>query len=151
MSMKTIPDNIRDFLSANRVATVCFNNDAGMPYCVPCFFVFDEQHRLFLFKSSHGAYHEDYIRMVADVSGSVLPEKMDPVKLKGIQFTGKTLPAAEIEGLRLEQLYYKKYPFGRIIPGYIWAIRPEFLKFTDNTLTFGRKTTWSAFAEQEKA
>ena len=148
--MKVIPHNITGFLDANRVASVCFNNESNNPYCVPCFFVFDAQHRLMLFKSSHGAYHEDYIRSVTDVAGSVLPEQLDPLKMKGLQFTGKTLPQAEIEGLQLELVYYKKFPIGRKMPGYIWAIRPDFFKFTDNTHGFGSKTVWSAFSLQRE-
>jgi uncharacterized protein len=144
-NMIAIPTEIVEFLASSRVATVCFNNEKNIPYCVPCFYVFDSQHRLLLFKSSHGAYHEDYIRAVSKVAGSVLPGTFGPGNIKGVQFTGTTLPQAEIAGLRLEENYHNEFPSARAMQGYVWAVRPEFIKFTDNTRGFGHKTTWRAF------
>lgn len=146
--MNAIPESIKTFLTANRVASVCFNNDENVPYCINCFYVFDENHHTFLFKSSHNTFHEDYTRIVNPMAGSILPEKIDTLKMKGIQFTGKSLSEAEVAGLEMASVYYKKYPFARVMPGYIWAIRPEFIKLTDNTLGFGNKTIWSVFPEK---
>jgi uncharacterized protein YhbP (UPF0306 family) len=30
------------------------------------------------------------------------------------------------------------------VMGYIWAVKLNYLKFTDNTLGFGNKTTWTS-------
>ncbi|MEO9257876.1 MAG: hypothetical protein ABI207_05810 [Crocinitomicaceae bacterium] len=141
--MNSIPQAIKSFLNANRVAAVCFNDENNKPYCINCFYVFDESHHTFLFKSSYNTFHEDYTGFVNPMAGSILPEKIDVLKMKGIQFTGKSLSEAEIVGLEMASVYYNKYPFGRVMPGYIWAIRPDFIKLTDNTLGIGNKTIWS--------
>lgn len=140
--MNPVPAEITAFLKQNKVATVCFTDAKHNPYCINCFFVFDEEKEVLLFKSSFGAFHEDFVREANPVAGSVLPEKLDPLKIKGLQFTGQTLDESEIVGSGLTELYYRKYPFGRVMPGYIWALRPAFMKFTDNTLGFGTKRLW---------
>jgi uncharacterized protein len=140
--MNNFPEEIAVFLKQNKVATVCFTDEKGAPYCINCFFVFDEPRQLFVFKSSFGAFHEDFVRDVAAVAGSVLPEKLDPLKIKGMQFTGQTLSENEVNVMGLSGLYYQKFPFGRVMPGYIWALRADFIKFTDNTLGFGTKLNW---------
>lgn len=141
--MKTIPENIVSFLNNNRVATICFSDEKNNPYCFSCFFVFVEKTATLVFKSSYGTSHEDYTQFATKVSGTVLPEQLDFLKIKGIQFIGNTLNESEVNS-ELNSAYYKKYPFGRVMGGYIWAIKLECIKFTDNTLTFGHKTIWSA-------
>lgn len=141
-------ENIKQFLRKNRVATVCFSDEKNNPYCFTSFFVFDEEHNTMVFKSSYGTNHEYFVRFASKVSGSVLPERLDILKIKGIQFTGTTVDAKEISK-ELIVSYYKKYPFGRVMGGFIWAIKLEFVKFTDNTAVFGQKMIWSATASEK--
>lgn len=143
MNMKTLPESIKGFLVKNRVATICFTNEQNMPYCFTCFFVISGEHPTLVFKSSYGTAHEDATRFENKIAGTVLPEKVDLLKIKGVQFTGHTLNEAEIDQ-KLVSDYYNKYPFGRVMPGYIWAVKLLAIKFTDNTRVFGQKTLWSA-------
>ena len=145
--MKIIPEKIKAFLNANRIATICITDEKNNPYCFTCFFVFIEETATLVFKSSFGTSHEDYTRMASTVSGTVLPEKLNFVKIKGVQYSGKTLNENEISP-DLVAAYYTKYPFGRVMGGYIWAIKLSFIKFTDNTLAFGNKTIWLLEEEQ---
>lgn len=141
--MNSIPNKIVDFLKNNRVATICFIDEKNTPYCFSCFFVFKEETAILVFKSSQGTSHEKNTKAATKISGTILPEQLDFLKIKGVQFSGKTLNENEIDST-LSSSYYKKYPFGRLMGGYIWAVKLEFIKFTDNTLTFGHKTLWSA-------
>ena len=141
--MNAIPDNLKNFLNQNKVNTVCFVDNKNYPYCINCFYVFDESNNCLIFKSSHGTYHHELILDSAFVSGTILPETLDTLKLRGIQFTGKLISSTEVETLHLNSKYLKKYPFSIAILGSVWAVKLEFLKFTDNTLGFGNKTTWS--------
>ncbi len=141
--MTSFPENIIKFLNQNKVITVCFVDDKRQPYCINCFYVFDEINKCLIFKSSHGTHHHGLIVDSAAAAGTILPETIDPLKLKGIQFTGKLISASDVDALSLNSKYLKKYPFSIAMMGYIWAVKLEFLKFTDNTLGFGNKTTWS--------
>jgi uncharacterized protein YhbP (UPF0306 family) len=143
--MKKLPENIRGFFEKNRVATICVTDGRNMPYCFTCFFVISGEHPTLVFKSSYGTAHEDATRLETEIAGTVLPEKLDLLKIKGIQFTGHTLNEADIDQ-KLIFDYYNKYPFGRVMPGYIWAVKLRVIKFTDNTNVFGQKTFWNAEA-----
>lgn len=141
--MKQIPDNIRTFLKKNRVASVCFSNEINIPWCFSCFFVFAEDSGVLVFKSSNGSSHQDYTENESNVCGTVLQEQLDVIKIKGMQFSGRTIDSKTIDP-KLSTLYYKQYPFGRVVTGYIWAIKLDFIKFTDKTLTFNQQTVWKS-------
>ena len=136
------PSDISDFISNNQVSTVCFSDSNSNPYCINCFFVFDLKNKLLIFKSSPGTNHHEMIIPDSLVAGTILPEKIDVMKLKGIQFTAKIISEVEIENLNSASNYYFKNPFAVAIPGYIWAVQLQTIKFTDNTLVFGKKTKW---------
>lgn len=140
--MNTIQDNIKSFLHANKIATVCFVDDNNKPYCINCFYVFDEEHNILIFKSSAGSTHQGLIKPAAFISGTILPDSVDALNIKGIQFIGKLVDPKEIDTLKLSSKYMKKYPMSIAIVGYTWATKLDFLKFTDNTLGFGTKTVW---------
>lgn len=137
--MEQIPNQIIDFLEQNRVATVSYNNENNSPQSFACFFAVCKEKPMLIFKSSHGTEHEDMTITSSEVSGTVLPEKLDLLKIKGIQFKGYTVSESQIEQALLNT-YYNKYPFAHVKSGYVWAIRLESIKFTDNTLVFGHKT-----------
>ena len=142
--MKTIPDTIKTFLSSNKVATVCFVDEHNNPYCINCFYVFDEEHNILILKSSTGTTHQKFTQPLACVSGTILPDTLDVLKIKGIQFIGKLADKQEVESFKLNSTYLKKYPMSLAILGYVWGVKLDYVKFTDNTLSFGNKTIWKA-------
>ena len=142
--MKAIQDNIKTFLGSNKVATVCFVDEHHHPYSINCFYVFDEEHHILIFKSSAGTTHQNLIKPKACISGTILPDTLDVLKIKGIQFIGKVVDKQEVESLKFNSTYLKTYPMSLAILGYVWAVKLDYIKFTDNTLGFGNKTIWNA-------
>lgn len=140
--MNPFPKNITEFLNENKIATICFVDNENNPYCINCFYTFDETNQALVFKSSHGTTHHSFIKTDKSIAGTILPNSIDFLKIKGIQFTGKLLDDKQISALSLSLKYTKKYPMSLAIPGYVWAIKFEFIKLTDNTLGFGNKTVW---------
>lgn len=140
--MNNIPKNIIDYLQENKVSSVCFLDLNNKPYCINCFYEYDETSENLIFKSSHGTTHHDFIKNNLDIAGTILPNTLDFLKIKGLQFKGKLINEGEIQRLGLSTKYIKKYPMSLAIPGYIWAIKLEFAKLTDSTLGFGNKTIW---------
>ncbi|MCX6297115.1 MAG: hypothetical protein NTX97_13845, partial [Bacteroidetes bacterium] len=60
-----------------------------------------------------------------------------------IQLKGKfIIPENELL-TTAKKSYYKKYPFAIAIPGDLWILEFEYIKFTDNTLGFGKKLIWN--------
>lgn len=140
--MNAIPKNISEFLSENKIATACFVDDEKNPYCINCFYTYDENSQTLVFKSSHGTTHHSFIKADKTIAGTILPNSIDFLKIKGIQFTGKLLDDKQINSSGLSIKYTKKYPMSLAILGYVWAVKLEFIKLTDNTLGFGNKTVW---------
>ncbi|MCC6372786.1 MAG: hypothetical protein IT236_17410 [Bacteroidia bacterium] len=141
--MKPIQKNISDFISENKVANICFVDKDGRPYCISCFYVFDELAQALVFKSSYGTTHDAFVKSGASVAGTVIPEAINVLTLKGIQFNGTLLDNSEIEKLKLSTLYIKSFPMSLAMPGYHWAVKLSFLKYTDNSVGFGNKTLWN--------
>lgn len=140
--MTPIQDNIKEFIKTNSVATICVSDSKNAPHCFSCFYEFIEDTNLLVFKSSYGTQHEIEVQTVSTISGTVLPDQLDALKIRGIQFNGSTISKNEITAT-ITAAYYKKYPLGLVMVGYVWAIQLEYIKFTDNTLIFSQKTIWA--------
>lgn len=138
-----IPEEIQKFLKENQVATLCFSDEEKNPYCINCFYVFDEENVILIFKSSPGTNHHMMIKPGRKVAGTILPMKVDVLKLKGIQFTAEILNEEHLTSFHTSTTYYKKNPFALAVPGYIWAVRLLDMKFTDNSVVFAKKTVWT--------
>lgn len=134
--------DISEFISENRVCSVCFINEQKEPHCISCFYVFDIENKNLILKSTKGTEHTALTGIKSIVSGTIIPENFDPLKIKGIQFTGEVIETAKLNAFDLSKHYYLKYPFAMVMPGYLWAIELRSVKFTDNTKGFGNKTSW---------
>lgn len=140
--MADLNEKVLSFLGNNKVATVCFVTKDNIPYCINCFYAFDEKNTVLVFKSSFGTSHDTLIKPDAPVSGTILPNSISLLNVKGIQFSGKLINPTEIDYLKLSAFYTKNYVMSLAMPGYIWAVRLEFIKYTDNSLGLGNKIIW---------
>ena len=137
-----VNEKIISFLIQHTVLTLatCFDT---VPHCANCFFAYEEEKNLLLFKSKKDTDHIRQGLENKNVSGSILPDKLDSTKIQGIQFNGIFFePKHELLEL-LKKTYYKKYPFALAFTGEIWAVELTSIKMTDNTLGFGKKIEWN--------
>ena len=77
------------------------------------------------------------------MAGTILPDKLNVLQVKGVQFEGVILPQDHPASKSASTHYYKKHPMAIAMPGDIWTIQVNSIKFTDNSLGFGKKLTWS--------
>lgn len=140
--MNPIIDTIKEFLEESQIASVCFVDDIGSPYCINCFYAIDYENGLLVFKSSLGTSHHAMIKEKGKIAGTILPNEVNTLKIKGLQFQGEITGQGLISDFKCSATYYKKYPFALAMPGYIWAISLDKMKLTDNTLVFGNKEKW---------
>ena len=133
---------IINFISANKIAAICCTDNSGNPYCFHCFYVFDDKHQLLFFKSSVQSTHSKIIADNPLVAGSILPQKIELMALKGIQFTGTILNKEFPDHINPETYYHKKLPLGITKPGKVYCIRLETIKMTDIS-NLGKKELWS--------
>jgi uncharacterized protein YhbP (UPF0306 family) len=131
---------IIEFIGRQKAASVCCLDEKNNPYCFCIFFVFDEDNQRLYFKSSSSSNHAVYLLMNKRVAGTILPDKLNLLAIRGIQFTGFISNADPIHPAAAA--YHKKIPLALAMPGDVWAIQLETIKMTDNTIGIGKKILW---------
>lgn len=142
-AITAIDKRIVTFLQSQTVLTLAVSKDSS-PYCATCFYAYSPEHNALIFKSSGETRHVVIGLENHSVAGSVLPDKLITGKVKGIQFSGLFEKPEGTVLSDLQKVYYRKYPFAMAMSGDLWIVRLGWVKFTDNTLGFGTKLTWSA-------
>ena len=132
-------ERIAQFLRSNKVATICCVDEEGLPYCFSCFYTWDETSRQLYFKSSADTKHAQMMLEKGSVAGTVQPDKLNPLAIKGIQFMGKIEPVFHGDAAAA---YHGRYPFALAMKGEVWTLQLQYIKMTDNTLGFGKKLVW---------
>ena len=139
---RKVDEKIISFLKQCSALTIATSVN-NIPYCSNCFFAYEEKGNFLVFKSKITTAHIQNALKNKNVSGSILPDKLDPTKIQGIQFSGEFLePKNELLD-SVKKTYYKKYPFALAFTGEMWAVELTSIKMTDNTLGFGKKIEWN--------
>jgi uncharacterized protein YhbP (UPF0306 family) len=136
-----MPEQIASFLEEQSVVTIATSID-NQPYCASCYLAFEPGYNLLEFKSDSDTRHIEEALQNNLVGDTVLPDKITQAKPKGVQFTGVFSKAEDSVGDKAKKAYLRKYPVAGIFRGDIWVIELSKIKFTDNTLVFGKKTLW---------
>ncbi len=133
--------NIAAFLKDQSVVTIA-TSVQDTPYCASCYYAYIPGDELLVFKSDSDTKHIEDALKNNIVAGTVLPDKLITAKIKGIQFTGILKSADGPEGEKAKKGYLSKFPVAGLFRGSIWVIELSKVKFTDNTLVFGKKILW---------
>lgn len=107
-------------------------------WCCSMFYAYDPQSVSFIVASDETTEHMKNVAYNLHVAGTVALETKTVGKIQGIQFAG----AMERCSDDLENLYFKAFPYARIMNPTLWQIRLTEIKMTDNTLGFGKKISW---------
>jgi uncharacterized protein len=135
-------ETIEKFIDKQRVATVSCIDEDGSPYCFSCFFVFDKAKACLYFKTSPSSHHTFLLEKNELIAGTIQPDKLNPLAIKGIQYKGKVLPLDDIKSRMASAFYHHRYPFALAMPGEVRIIEMSVIKMTDNSAGFGKKITW---------
>lgn len=133
---------ISHFIQQHTCTSICTLNENNTPYCFTCFFAFNSKAQLLLFKSSTDTQHSINILKNPVVAGTILPDKLNKLQIKGVQFEGEVLPFEHPLAKHAAAEYYLKNPMAVAVPGEVWTVKLQKVKYTDNTLGFGKKLYW---------
>lgn len=136
----TMDKRISRYIKAQKVATICCVDDDNKPYCFSCYYAFDENKMQLYFKSAESTHHMQMLKVRPFLSGSILPDKLNPLALQGIQFSGTLIDRVECAAAK--SVYLQRYPFALAMSGTVYTVELQWLKMTDNTLAFGTKLIW---------
>ncbi len=139
--MQTIDSKIIEFINEHHVLTLATSRN-NEPYCANCFYVYLEDENVFVFTSDAETKHIQDVEIQNKVAASIVLETTMVGKIQGLQITGLLLmPQNELKQ-KISKTYLKKYPFAVLMKTTLWVLSPDFLKFTDNRLGFGKKIIW---------
>lgn len=137
-----LPDKkIIDFVNQHHVLTLatCFEEE---PYCANCFYVYLESENSLVFTSDYDTNHIKQASHNIYVAGSIVLESDVLGKIQGLQFQGIiSEPKAELLD-KARKEYLKRFPIAMLMKTTLWVVDLTFLKYTDNSLGFGKKLLW---------
>jgi uncharacterized protein len=139
--IKTLDAKIIRFIKKHHVLTLATSH-ANSPYCCSCFYAYREKENEFIITSDDDTRHVKEMLAQPDIAGGIALETTMVGKIQGLQFTGtiERLKDKELEGAR--HLYISRFPVSAFADLMLWKINPNFMKFTDNRLGFGKKMIW---------
>jgi len=142
--MENVTDKrILSLISEHHIFTLAVTR-GNQPWCATCFYIYNEEQNLFIFTSEENTRH---IRDAVETgnfltAGAIALETKMIGKLRGIQFSGTLFKLEGSDLKSAKKAYLKKFPIARFSTLYLWGIRPDIIKMTDNRLGFGKKLIW---------
>ncbi|HAO47492.1 MAG TPA: hypothetical protein PLZ45_03080 [Ferruginibacter sp.] len=134
---------ISAYIKEQTCASICCVTEEGLPYCFSCYYVYNSGEFLLHYKSAAATQHSQLLLKNPAVAGTILPDKLSALHIKGLQFTGTVLPADHPSAMSALSFYHRKNPLALAIPGNVYTIRIDTVKYTDSSLGFGKKLNWN--------
>lgn len=135
----SIDERIVRFIRRHHVLTLATADDTGTPYCSNAFYFYDRERNRFVFAGDPATRHvEEFLRR-PQIAASVAVETRIVGKIQGLQLCGTVREADEEE----RKGYHLRFPYTVLSDLRLWTIEPTRMKFTDNTLGFGKKLIWN--------
>ncbi len=132
-------ERIIKFIKKHHVLTLATSNN-NMPYCANAFYAFDAARGRLIFTSSCDTRHGEEMTANPHVAASIVWETKLVGRIQGAQITGQVAKADAED----KACYIKRFPYTALAELHLWAIEPQGIKYTDNTLGFGKKLIWNA-------
>lgn len=108
-------------------------------WCCSMFYAYDPETVAFIVASDPDTEHMRNIAASCAVAGTVALETKTVGKIRGIQFSG-IMERVWNDGEK--ELYFRCFPYARVMNPTLWRICLDEVKMTDNTLGFGKKIIW---------
>ncbi|MFY2738459.1 YhbP family protein [Pseudocitrobacter faecalis] len=132
---------ISRWLTKQHVVSWCVARE-GELWCANAFFVYDAERVAFYLLSDTTTRHGQMTGTRAPVAGTVNGQPKTVALIRGVQFKGEIRLLEGEESDEKRAKYIRRFPVARMLSAPVWEIRLDELKFTDNTLGFGKKLHW---------
>lgn len=132
---------ISRWLAKQHVVSWCVAKE-GELWCANAFYVYDPQRVAFYLLSEETTRHGQMTGQQAPVAGTINSQPKTVALIRGVQFKGEIRLLSGEEAEEKRALYVKRFPVARMLSAPVWELRLDELKFTDNTLGFGKKLHW---------
>lgn len=132
---------INRWLAKQHVVTWCVAKESEL-WCANAFYIYDPQAVAFYVLSEDKTRHAQMTGIQAKIAGTVNGQPKSVALIRGVQFSGEIKRLEEAESAVLRERYNRRFPIARALSAPMWEIRLSEIKFTDNTLGFGKKFHW---------
>ncbi|WP_417643139.1 YhbP family protein [Enterobacter kobei] len=132
---------INRWLAKQHVLTWCVTRD-GELWCANAFYLYDPVKVAFYVLSEDHTRHAQMTGQNAPVAGTVNGQPKTVALIRGVQFKGEIRRLSEEESGVPRGQYTRRFPVARALSASVWEITLDEIKFTDNTLGFGKKLHW---------
>ncbi|UQC72664.1 hypothetical protein C0560_18475 [Lelliottia sp. AC1] len=132
---------ISRWLAKQHVVTWCVHQE-GELWCANAFYLYDPERVAFYLLSEDKTRHAQMSGPQAPVAGTVNGQPKNVALIRGVQFKGEIRRLEEEESDAMRKRYTRRFPVALALSAPVWEIRLDELKFTDNTLGFGKKLHW---------
>ncbi|CAQ90610.1 MULTISPECIES: YhbP family protein [Escherichia] len=141
---------ISRWLAKQHVVTLCVQQE-GELWCANAFYLFDAQKVAFYILTEEKTRHAQMSGPQAAVAGTVNGQPKTVALIRGVQFKGEIRRLEGEESDLARKAYNRRFPVARMLSAPVWEIRLDEIKFTDNTLGFGKKMIWLRSSGTEQA
>lgn len=121
---------IKEFILSEHLLSLSVYDEENGVYSANCFFAFDVKSISLIIKSDKNSKHILFGLKNPEVAITVASQIKSIAHIKGIQAKALLLYAS----IEQREIYYKKYPFARVMQGECYALEIVWAKYTDNTL-----------------
>ena len=129
------------WLAKQHVVTWCVYHE-GELWCANALYLFDAQKMAFYVLTEDKTRHAQMSGPRAPIAGTVNGQPKTVALIRGVQFKGEIRRLEGLESEAARNAYNRRFPVARMLPAPVWEIRLDEVKFTDNTLGFGKKMHW---------
>jgi len=129
------------WLAKQHVVSWCVAKEDEL-WCATAFYLYDPQRVAFYLLSEEHTRHAQMSGDRAQVAGTVNGQPKTVALIRGVQFTGEIRLMGKEESTAPRSRYNQRFPVARAMSAPMWEIRLSEIKFTDNTLGFGKKLHW---------
>ena len=134
-----VDKRIVDFIKRHHVLNLATVSGSGKPYCAACFYAYDKERNRLIFTSDDSTRHAQEMAAESRIAASIVLETRIVGKVQGLQICGTANRGDESD----RKAYIRRFPYAAAIGElHLWSIEPDFMKYTDNTLGFGKKLIW---------
>jgi uncharacterized protein YhbP (UPF0306 family) len=131
--------SIISFIAEHHVMSLASRDIDEISVC-SLFYVYVKDVNSFIVASDDKTTHIQHIKQNQNTAGNIVLETKTVGKIQGVQFKGDFL---ELKSEELKKLYFKKFPYSKLLNPKLWQIKVTHFKMTDNTLGFGKKIIWN--------
>lgn len=132
--MKKLDNKIISFIKKMNLLTICVSEN-NEPYCASCFYAFNENENKIIIAGSSTSKHIKIAQKNPTVAINIALDTKIIAKIRGVQINAEFSNGDE----NARRFYLKKYPLARMLIFEIFVLDIKWVKYTDNTLGFGKK------------